>query len=108
LRQFSVGQVFNFIWRAVKLAAADIQQRLPRAHALSRIPGTIQRSAERAVAEGWVVKPYKRHYRAPETQMAQVLFTSALKLVDGGLNTVPGDLISTLQSCTPARRMAQQ
>lgn len=89
LSHFSIGQAFNFIWRAVNQAAADVQKRLPKPHALNRIPGAIQRSAERALADGWIVKPFRRDYRAPESQIAQVLFTSVLKLPDSGLSVPP-------------------
>jgi len=50
---------------------------------------TIQRCAERALAEGWIVKPYWRHRRAPESHIAQLLFMSVLRLGDGGLAARP-------------------
>jgi len=90
LKQFSVGQTFNFIWRAARDAAAFyVREQTARAHARNIVPGSIQRAAERAVAEAWTVKGYRRDRRAPESQISHVLFTMALKLPDGGLNAVP-------------------
>jgi hypothetical protein len=89
LNHFSIGQAFNFVWNAVTRAAAFyVQQRVSKLHAVNTVPGAIQRSAERALAEGWQVKAFRRNYRAPESQISRVLFTTALKLPDGGLCTV--------------------
>jgi hypothetical protein len=45
--------------------------------------------AERAIAEAWLVKAYRRDRRIPESQVSHVLFTMALRLPDGGFNAVP-------------------
>jgi hypothetical protein len=90
LRHFSIGQTYNFIWRAARDAAAFyLRERTARTHARNIVPGAIQRMAERALAEGWTVKSYRRDRRAPESQVSHVLFTMALRLPDGGFNTVP-------------------
>jgi hypothetical protein len=90
LRNFSIGQVYNFIWRAARDAAAFyVREQTSKSHARNIVPGNIQRAAERALAEKWVVKPYRRDRRAPESQVSHVLFTMALRLADGGFNTVP-------------------
>src|SRR6185436_8693 len=90
LRQFSIAQVYNFIWRAARDAAAFyVRERTSKTHARNIVPGSIQRMAERAVAEKWAVKPYRRDRRAPESQVSHVLFTMALQLPEGGFNTVP-------------------
>lgn len=44
---------------------------------------------ERAVAEVWVVREFRRDRRIPESRASHVVFTMALKLVDGGLRSVP-------------------
>lgn len=89
LRRFSIGQAFYFIRYAVTQAASDVQKRLARPHVLNKIPVRIQIGAERARAQGWNVSHYRRYHRIPESQLTQVLFTSALKLPDGGLSTIP-------------------
>ncbi len=90
LRDFSVGQAYNFIWRAARDAAAFfVRDGTSRTHAANIVPGAIQRMAERAQAEGWDVKAYRRDFRAPQSQLSQVLFTLALKLPEGGFLTIP-------------------
>lgn len=87
---FSVGQVYNFIWGAVKNASAFyLRAGTSMAHAANTIPGSIQRSTERHIAEGWDPKAYRRNFRAPESALSQVLFTMTLRLPEGGLATVP-------------------
>jgi hypothetical protein len=81
LDDFSVGQVWNFIWRAAKDAAAYYQRgEVPKRQAANSVVGNIQRSAERAIAEGWEVKSYKRNYDFPVSAVTQVLFITALKI----------------------------
>src|SRR6185437_14728328 len=71
LRSFSIGQVFSFIWRAAKDAAAFyVRESASKAHAANIVPGAIQRSAERALAEGWEVRAFRRDFRAPESVLS--------------------------------------
>lgn len=89
LQSFSVGQVFSFIWRAAKDAAAFyIREATSRTHAVNIVPGAIQRMSERALSEGWQVKPFRRDFRAPESKVSQVLLTVALGLPEDGLQSV--------------------
>lgn len=54
LAHFSIGQAYNFIWRAARDAAAFyVRENTTKAHAVNIVPGSIQRAAERALAEGW-------------------------------------------------------
>lgn len=90
LRHVSIGQTYNFIWRAARDAAAFyVRERRSLAHARNIVPGSIQRMAERAPAEQWIVKRYRRDRRAPESQVSHVLFTMALRLPEGGFHAVP-------------------
>lgn len=90
LGKFSIGQVYNFMWRAARDAAAFyVREGTSKAHAANIVPGSVQRMAERALAEGWQVKPYRRDFRAPQSQLSQVLFTVVLQLPEGGLTTTP-------------------
>jgi len=89
LHSFSVGQVFSFIWRAARDSAAFfIREATSRTHAVNIVPGAIQRMSERALSEGWQVKPFRRDFRAPESKVSQVLLTVALGLPDDGLQSV--------------------
>ena len=89
LERFTIGQTYNFIWRSAKDAAAFYQRgSVSKAHAANTVPGTMQRLAERAVAEGWDVKSYRRDRNAPESALSQLVLTAVLKLPDGGLASV--------------------
>lgn len=88
LNDFSIGQVFNFMWRAAKDAAAFyVRESVSKAHAANIVPGAIQKSAERATAEAWTVRAFRRDYRAPESILSGLFFTGILRLPDSGLST---------------------
>jgi hypothetical protein len=88
LQTFSVGQVFNFIWRAAKDAAAFyVRENAARQHAANIVPGNIQRSVERAIAEGWEVKSFRRRSDSVESVLSELLFTSVLKAPGGIIDT---------------------
>lgn len=90
LAAFSIGQAYNFIWRAARDAAAFlVREASSKAHAANIIPGAIQRAAERAIAERWAVKAFRRDRAIPESHVSHVLFTLALQLPDGGFGSVP-------------------
>ena len=91
LEQYSVAQVYNMIWRAVRDAAAFyVRERVPKQHAANTVIGSIQRQADRAKAEGWDLKPYRRDRRCQESMISQVLFNTALQIGEKGFNTPPG------------------
>ena len=94
LQSYSVSQVFNFIWRAAKDAAAyQVREGVPKRHAANSIIGNIQRSAERAQADKWDVKKYRRDRNCPQTVVSEVLFDTALKIGSDGLDEVPRPVI---------------
>ncbi len=83
LSDFSVGQIWCFIWRAAKDAAAYYQRGgISRQQAANSVVGSIQRQAERALAGEWVVPNYRRIPQIPVSLVAQVLFVTALKIGD--------------------------
>ena len=90
LEDFSVGQTYNLIWRAGKDAAAFyLRERVPKPHAANTVVGNIQRQAERALAEGWDIKQYRRDRRCPQSVVSKVLFDTALQIGDKGFSVVP-------------------
>lgn len=92
LEEYSVGQAYNMIWRAGKDAAAFYMRGgVSKAHASNTVVGAIQRNAERAKAEGWETKAYRRDRRCPESITSQVLFNTALKIGEDGFNLPPVD-----------------
>lgn len=90
LANFSVSQVYNMTWRAAKDAAAFyMRERVSKKQAANTIVGSIQRYAERALAEGWEVKKYGRDRRCPQSLVSQILFNVVLQIGDDGFNEPP-------------------
>ena len=89
LDEYSVSQVFNFIWRAVKNAAAFYQKgQVSKKHAVNTISGNILRSSEKAKAEGWEIKGYGRDYNYPQSIISEVFFNNILKIGELGFTSV--------------------
>jgi RNase P subunit RPR2 len=85
LANFSVAQVYNFIWRAVKDATGFYQQhRVSKDHAAKTVVGSIERQAERALANQWEIKPFTRYSQYPQSILSRILFNHLLGTNDGG------------------------
>lgn len=85
LKEFSVSQVYNFIWRAGKDAAAFyLRNRVSKDHAAKTVVSNIERQFERAISNEWEVKSYGRNYDFPQSILSRVVFNSILKTDDGG------------------------
>lgn len=83
LKWFSIGQLFNFIWRAARDAAAyKSREQVSRSQAANSAVTRLRAAIERAYAEGWTVPPYKRDSRLAVSTISHLLFTSALRLSD--------------------------
>lgn len=90
LNVFSIGQVYSFIWRAAKDAAAFyVRESVSKRHAANTVVGAIERSAERALVNDWDVAQYRRDRRIPESPMVQV-FTTVSGLGERYWTEVPG------------------
>jgi hypothetical protein len=90
LGSFSTAQVFNIIWRAAKDAAAYYQRaEISKKLAANSAIASIRRSAERAIAEGWELKPFGRNYQCPQTHISHVLYNTTLKLGEKGFGLPP-------------------
>jgi len=90
LNDFSVGQVYNFIWRAAKDAAAFYQKTgNTKSHAANTVPGAIERACERALAQGWDVRSFGRDWNSSEGAMIQLLAYVVTKVGDDYMNVVP-------------------
>jgi hypothetical protein len=90
LREYSVGQIYSFIWRASKDAAAFyLREKVTKLHAANTVVGNLQRQGERAKAEGWQVKPYGRDRRCPQSMISQVFFNTVLQIGEAGFTQKP-------------------
>jgi len=97
LENFSTAQVFNTIWRAAKDAAAYYQrEKISKRQAANAAIASIQKYSERALAENWEIKPYKRNYKLPQAIISEVLYNFALKLGEDGFQFIPN--IETIRS----------
>ena len=95
LHDFAIGQVYNFIWRAVRDAAAYYMRGgVAKQQAANTVVRAIERSAEQALTNGWDVKVFHRDWRAPECVMAQTFAGIVTGLGDGYWSTVPHKLPS--------------
>ena len=85
LEKFSVAQVYNFIWRAAKDAAAYyMRSSISKRQAANSVVGNISRNMERALANGWEVKPFNRNYNLPQSSLSRIIFNVVLGTDDGG------------------------
>jgi len=85
LDKFSVAQVYNFIWRATKDAAAYyMRSPISKRQAANSVVGNISRNMERAVANDWDVKSFNRNYNLPQSSLSRIVFNTMLGTDDGG------------------------
>lgn len=94
LKNFAIAQVYNMLWCAVRDASAFyLRGGIPKRRAANTIVGNCQRRAERAIAEGWIVKPYRRDYRCPESILTSVFANVATSIgSEQFMTTVPYQL----------------
>lgn len=99
LQEYSVSQVYNFIYTACRYAADEYQKRtISKKHAANLIPGSIQRYAERAKADGWEIKPYRRNFDLPQSELSVLLFDSIFEEADGGFHKTTKELFDKITS----------
>ncbi|WP_333733956.1 hypothetical protein [Streptomyces sp. IBSBF 3010] len=83
LATFSLGQVFNFIYRATKDSAAYFQRGgVNRRQAANSTVGRISAAADRARANGWEIKPFGRPWSLPLTAIGETFFSKVMWQAD--------------------------
>ncbi|MET8524759.1 restriction endonuclease [Micromonospora sp. NPDC005172] len=83
LEWFTLGQLFSFIWRAARDAAAyKARDRVSKSQAANSAITRLRTSTEKAYAEGWTVPSYKRDSRLAVSTLSHLLLTRALKMPD--------------------------
>lgn len=96
LDSFSVAQVYNFIWRAVRYAAAYyMRSSISRDEAANSAIDYISRNMEQALAHGWEIKPYQRIKELPQSSLSRVIFNLVLGTNDGGFNLPLHEILKT-------------
>lgn len=100
LKSYSISQVYSFIWRAAKDAAAYyMRDRVSKAQAANSVVGSIQRMADKASAAKWDIDYYRRDRRSPESMVSHVMYHVALALGDRGIDHIPYSFINSLDAC---------
>ena len=90
-----MAQVYNFIWRATKDAAAYyMRSSISKRQAANSVVGNISRNMERALANGWDVKPFNRNYNLPQSSLSRIIFNVVLGTDDGGFEKTLHELIA--------------
>lgn len=89
LNTFSTSQVFMLSWMAVRDTVDYIfKEGIKHYHGKNMFIGAIQRKAERATAERWIVKNSKRSYCRPQTVVGSTFFNVLLGLGEEAFDTV--------------------
>ena len=87
LENFSVAQMYSFIWSASTNASAfQARNRVSRDHAAKTVVWDLERKIERALVNKWEIKSYWRHYKLPQSILSRILFNSILWTDDGWFN----------------------
>jgi hypothetical protein len=96
LESYSVAQMYSFIWRAAKDAAAFfVRKRVSKDHAAKTVVGSIENQIERASANEWNITSFRRNYDLSQSALSRVLYNTVLKTDDGGFVKRRSDLFQT-------------
>lgn len=90
LEVFSVGQIYNIIFRAVANSTRAYQSGdYTKKHAMNMVVASCRNQGEKAVAEEWSLKPYNRIKQLPESELSRFLFTTIFKKPNQGFYLPP-------------------
>lgn len=90
LHDFSISQIYNFIWGAVTNAVAyQVKKRLSPRHTVNLVPGNCQRRAEKALCEKWTIKDYRRDVSVPASTRVSLFSNVVTNLGDKFFTAVP-------------------
>jgi hypothetical protein len=83
LATFSLGQVFNFIYRAAKDSAAYYQRGgVNKRQAANSTVGRISAAADRARANGWEIKSFGLPWNLPHSAIGETFFSKVMWQAD--------------------------
>ncbi len=93
LKDFSVAQCYRIIWGGAQQASDFlVRKRCSKQHAANYSVGCCQRWSDRARAEDWEVKHFKRNFNLPRSALSHTFFDLFLKIGEDGFNLVPSDI----------------
>lgn len=94
LNLFSVSQMYYFINKAIKDAAAYYQSgNVSKLQAANTIPSKVQNLVTKAINEKWEIKGYSRITDIPKSTLSHVLYEYMLNTSDGGFDYKFDELI---------------
>lgn len=95
LWNWSPGQIFNFIWRSAKEAAAlMMREKLSKEHTSNVIIGGVERMARKAMQDNWTIELFNRHKNDRQSWMSYVYFTLMYELKGAGIEYTMQDLVA--------------
>lgn len=87
LRDHSVAQCYRIVWAgAQQTADYKVRENISNPHAANVFIGACQRWADRARAENWDVKPFRRNFELPRTVVSYVLHDVFFKIGERGFS----------------------
>ena len=90
LEDFSIFQIYNFIWVSVTNAVAyQVRTGIGRRHTANLIPGSCQKRAEKAKCEDWVIKEYRRDVSVPVSARVSLFSNVVTDLGDDFFTSIP-------------------
>jgi hypothetical protein len=90
LEVYSVSQLYSIIYRSIANTAKFYQEnKITRKHAGNMVVTHIQRYGERAHAEGWEIKGFRRNYDLPQTAISEIFYNRILNIGSLGFELPP-------------------
>lgn len=95
IEEYPIGQIWNLIYGSVNAAAAWYQRsNVPRKRAANSVITILNNRGDRAKAENWKLKPYRRSYDSKLSQLSMVFFDGILQIGNEAYEKIPSiDLI---------------
>lgn len=90
LRSFSTAQMFNFVWRSARNAAAYMQEHgISKPRAANSAITSFRNELDKARANEWEIKPFIRPYEYMQSSLSQVFYDRVLGVGNAGFHTQP-------------------
>ncbi len=90
LQDFSVSQIYGFIWGAARDAAAYYQRgEVSKSQAGNSMVSSCRSRADRHRIEGWDAKRFRRNFDLPRSEISMVLHDTILGIGEDGFNKTP-------------------
>lgn len=90
LQFYSVSQIYAIFYRSTSQAARFlVEKKVTKQHAANSIIGSAHSYADRARANNWDIKRYRRNFDCPESALSKFFFERILKIGHDGFDQVP-------------------